>query len=131
MYSQNHCLKENEKKWIKTIHYSGCCWLKSTPGFEPTTYMVDQISPNQKMKTFISSISAHIWLKKMVGIWFSSQCGHYYEARLEKSLVSTFSICPPAPSSGKYEALEGNLQQALYFLLRYISKKSINSQLKM
>ena len=65
------------------------------------------------MKTFISSISAHIWLKKMVGIWFSSQCGHYYEARLEKSLVSTFSICPPAPSSGKYEALEGNLLQAL------------------
>ena len=30
-----------------SLVYRGCCWLKSMPGFEPTTLMVHHISPNQ------------------------------------------------------------------------------------
>ena len=35
------------------IHIKGCCRLKSTPDFKPTTFLEDHISPNQNLETLI------------------------------------------------------------------------------
>ena len=75
--------------FFHAIAYSvKCIWCKYDVGFEPTTLKTQNISHNQIIEILIKTLSVHVSFEKMVGIRCPRQCGHFYEARLIKSLDS-------------------------------------------